>query len=148
MQEQGLQEFLDMQNRQAGIEKFRLAQIVWPPLKFDKSYQNVLKQLDSAEKQAVVIIYLKDSATSQEVNELMAEMRAVKGVKDVKFISKEESLAIYKERNKDHPALLELVTPNILPSYIDVYLSDFSVRDVVEQKARSRSFIEEVIQSL
>ena len=65
----------------------------------------------------------------------------------MKFISQEDALKMYKETNKNEPALLELIQPNILPQSVEVYLDDFTVRNQVEQIAKSRSFVTEVIQS-
>lgn len=72
------------------------------------------------ESKPQVIVFFKEGATSQDVsaieNALLGESRVTK----TKFVSKEEALQIYQEKNKSDPALLELVTANILPASLEV----------------------------
>lgn len=72
------------------------------------------------ESKPQVIAFFKEGATSQDVslieNALSQDTKVIK----TKFISKEEALQIYRERNKNDPALLELVTANILPASLEI----------------------------
>lgn len=72
------------------------------------------------ESKPQVIAFFKEGTTAQDVsaieNALMGESRVTK----LKFVSKEEALQIYQEKNKSDPALLELVTANILPASLEV----------------------------
>ncbi|MBI3103939.1 ABC transporter permease [Candidatus Daviesbacteria bacterium] len=72
------------------------------------------------ESKPQVIVFFKEGTTSQDVsaieNALLEESRVTK----TKFVSKEEALQIYQEKNKSDPALLELVTANILPASLEV----------------------------
>lgn len=72
------------------------------------------------ESKPQVIAFFKDGATGRDVaiiqNALSQEARVV----ETKFVSKEEALTIYRERNKSDPALLELVTASILPASLEI----------------------------
>ncbi|KKU03450.1 MAG: Cell division protein [Candidatus Amesbacteria bacterium GW2011_GWB1_47_26] len=58
--------------------------------------------------------------TPQAVDLIKTNLQATNLVADVKYISKEEALKLYKELNKSDPLLLEAVTANMLPASIEV----------------------------
>ncbi len=72
------------------------------------------------ESKPQAIAFFKEGTTEQDVsaieNALIQESRVTK----VKFVSKEDALNIYRERNKNDPALLELVTASILPASLEI----------------------------
>lgn len=58
--------------------------------------------------------------TPQAVDLIKANLQATNLVSEVKYISKEEALKLYKDLNKSDPLLLEAVTANMLPASIEV----------------------------
>jgi len=79
--------------------------------------QVILKYYESKPQ---VIAFFKDGATSEDVDAISNALNLDEKVKETKFVSKEQALEIYRERNKNDPTLLELVTANILPSSLEV----------------------------
>lgn len=79
--------------------------------------QSILRYFESKPQ---VIAFFKEGTTDQDVsaikNALHQETRVVK----TKFISKDMALQIYREKNKNEPALLELVTADILPASLEI----------------------------
>lgn len=144
----GLKELYEINHREAAIEKIRFAQIIWPFLKLDKGYQDLLNQLAAIEQRSAVTIYLKSNSSAQDINALVSELKTIKGVREVKYISQEEALENYKDQNKADPILQELVTKDVLPQSIDIYLDDDGARDKVEKVAKSKTYVSEVLQSL
>ncbi len=146
---EGTKEFYDRKNRKVAIEKIRLAQTIWPPLRFDKSYQYFLGELKTAEQRAAVYIYPEEDATSEDIGALVSELEAITGVREVKFISRDDVFKTYletfKQANKNEPSSLEL-SQTFLPQLIEVYLDDFTVRNQVEQIAKSKFFVTVVTQ--
>lgn len=67
-----------------------------------------------------VIAFFKDNTTDEDFQKLDRALKATGRVTQVKFVSKDEALKIYQERNKNEPALLELVTASILPASLEV----------------------------
>lgn len=132
-------------NRSEALKKARLSVTLWP---LDDTHRNWLGNLEELENRSAIIIFLKENTRQEEIQQLEKEIESIKGVKEVKFISREEVLRIYKETNKEEPALLELVTANVLPASIEVYLDDFTLRDKIEQLAKGKPFVTEVIQGL
>jgi len=145
------------QNLQLGkpttaLQKYEEAQKKWPPIKYDKEFQNKVDKA-KAEKEKIkekvaISIFLKGGVTDVKAQSLIEEIKAINGVREVKFISKEEALEMYKERNRDEPLLLEFITEDILPTTIEVYLDDFSVINEVTQLAESRTIVESVVKEV
>lgn len=72
------------------------------------------------ESKPQVIAFFKDGTTNQDVSAIDNALHQEARVTKTKFISKEEALQIYRERNKSDPTLLELVTANILPASLEI----------------------------
>ena len=64
-----------------------------------------------------VSVYLKDSVTEQQSNQLIADLKKVENVKSIEYVSKEQAFDIYKELNKDKPLLLEMISSNTFCSF-------------------------------
>ncbi|KKU29335.1 MAG: Cell division protein FtsX [Candidatus Amesbacteria bacterium GW2011_GWA2_47_11b] len=58
--------------------------------------------------------------TPQAVDLIKTNLLATGLVADVKYVSKEDALKLYKDLNKSDPLLLEAVTANMLPASIEV----------------------------
>jgi cell division transport system permease protein len=73
-----------------------------------------------------VIAYLKDDAPTNEINELVGIITSTGEVKDIKYVSKEEALKIYRQSVGNDPLLLGTVTDlgevtaDILPSSLEI----------------------------
>lgn len=85
------------------------------------------KVLTYLEQKPQVIVFFNDTVTKQDqVQELMDNLQATGKTAEVKFVSKEEALEIYRERSKNDPLLLELVTANTLPTSVEVSAKNVS----------------------
>ena len=72
------------------------------------------------ESKPQVIIFFKEGTTSQDVSAIENALKQEGRVTSTKFVSKEDALEIYRERNKNDPMLLELVTASILPASLEI----------------------------
>lgn len=72
------------------------------------------------ESKPQVIAFFKDGTRPEDVEAIQQALAQEERVAKIKYVSKEEALQIYRERNKNDPALLELVTANILPASLEV----------------------------
>lgn len=79
--------------------------------------QAALKYFESKPQ---VIAFFKEGTTSEDVSVIENALKQESRVAKTKFVSKEEALKIYREKNKSDPALLELVTANILPASLEI----------------------------
>lgn len=79
------------------------------------------KLLVYLEHKPQVIAFFNDTVTSEDqVRDLENQLKAGGKVNAVTFVSKDQALAIYKDRNKSDPLLLELVSANTLPASLEV----------------------------
>ncbi|OGE65111.1 hypothetical protein A3I48_02530 [Candidatus Daviesbacteria bacterium RIFCSPLOWO2_02_FULL_36_7] len=72
------------------------------------------------ESKPQVIAFFKEGTTDTDVSAIENALQQETRVTNTKFVSKEDALQIYREKNKSDPALLELVTANILPASLEI----------------------------
>lgn len=103
------------------------------------------KILQYYESKPQAIAFFKDGTTTNDINAIKSSLEETGKVTSLKFVSKEEALAIYKERNKDKPILLELVTANILPASLEI--SAYSPTDLkpISEILKKEPVVEEVV---
>lgn len=92
-----------------------------------------------------VTAFFKDEVKMEQVDNLKEKLNQTGKVKQIKYVSKEEALAIYREQNKADPLLLEMVTANILPASLEVSTLDIAYLGEIAQILRQETGIEEVI---
>lgn len=104
---------------------------------------NVLKYFETKPE---ITLFLKDSITENGIDTIKKDLQTYQGIKAVSYVSKEKALEIYKEQNKDNPLLTEMVTASILPSSIEVTVSDPKVLEVIYQNYSTKTdVIDEII---
>jgi len=93
-----------------------------------------------------VTIFLKDGLDRSIVENLQQELSNYPSVKEIKFISKEKALDIYREQNKSNPLLTEMVTASILPASFEVTVSDPKVlSQIAENFSIKTTQVDEII---
>ena len=97
------------------------------------------------ESKPQVTAFFRNEAKQEDINSLESKLKDSGKVSSVKFVSKKEALAIYKEQNKNDPLLLDLVTADILPSSLEI--STYKIGDLsqVSDTLKGSSIISEVI---
>lgn len=113
--------------------------------------QRILQYYESKPQ---AIAFFKDNATRDDVSAIEDALKQTGKVKDLQFVSKEEALQIYRDRNKNNPTLLELVTANILPASLEISTNTpadlGSVAEILQQEPVVEEVVvpEDVIQTL
>lgn len=97
------------------------------------------------ESKPQVIAFFKDGTTDQDIQAIQAALGKEERVKNSKFVSKEEALQIYRERNKSDPALLELVTASILPASLEISTKSPEDLSAVAELLKKEPVISDVI---
>jgi len=82
----------------------------------------VNEMASSFESKVSVQVFLKDDAVPADVQALQASIRKMPNVKSISYVTKEQALAIFKERTKNTPQLVEQLRNNPLPASIEVAL--------------------------
>lgn len=106
------------------------------------------------ESKPQVIAFFKEGTTDQDINAIQNALKQETRVTKTKFVSKEEALQIYKDKNKNDPTLLELVTANILPASLEISTRDpqdlAGVADILKKEPVTSDVVvpEDVVQTL
>lgn len=75
-----------------------------------------------------ISVYLDDTITPEQRDDLLSDLRALPNVEEVKYLSKDEALDRYKEQNADNPELLNAIsqTDNPLPATVQLKPKDLN----------------------
>lgn len=93
-----------------------------------------------------ITIFLKDGLDQPTVESVQKELAAYPGIKEIRYISKEKALSLYKEMNKDNPLLTEMVTASILPASFEVSAYNPKVLEVIAQSFSAKTqVVDEII---
>lgn len=81
-----------------------------------------------------VIAFLKDGASQDEIAALQHKLEGDSRVKEIKYVSKEEALSIYKKATSNNPLLGQLVSPSIFPASLEFSVTDLSfAQNIIDQ---------------
>jgi len=106
------------------------------------------------ESKPQITAFFTEEKKEEEIKSLEEKLKATGQVASIKYVSKEEALAIYKEEFKSDPLLLEMVTANMLPASLEVsakdpkYLGDLAKILKAEPATQEVVYQEDVINSL
>ena len=103
------------------------------------------KLLTYLEQKPQVIAFFNDSIIrSDQVGQLRDKLKSTGKVASVKFVSKDQALKIYQQRNKSDPLLLELVTANTLPASLEVSAQNVSDLPSLYEILKDTKNVEEI----
>jgi len=106
----------------------------------------IVKTLNYFETKPEITIYLKDGLDNSAIENLKTELANYKNIKEVRFISKEKALEIYRQQNQGNADLTEMVTASILPASVEVTVSDPAVLEQIYQNYATRTdVVDEII---
>jgi len=97
------------------------------------------------ESKPQVIAFFKEGTTDADVSAIKNALSQEPRVTNTKYVSKEEALKIYREKNKSDPALLELVTASILPASLEISTNDPKDLQPVAEILKKEPAVSEVI---
>lgn len=106
------------------------------------SSQTVLRYFESKPQ---VIAFFKEGTTNQDVSTIEGALHQEVRVTKTKYVSKEGALKIYREKNKNDPALLELVTANILPASLEISTKNPEDLSPIAEILKKEPVVSEVI---
>ncbi len=104
--------------------------------------QQILKYYESKPQ---AIAFFKDGTTDSDVKIIQNALSQTGKVSSFKYVSKDEALQIYKERNKNNPLLLELVTANILPASLEISTITPDDLKLVAEIVKKEPVVEDVV---
>ncbi len=95
---------------------------------------NVFRAIQLAEEKVEIAAYLTEDLSESEILKLKERVRAIQGVEEVAYISKEKALAWLRQELKREPELLEALETNPLPPSLEVRV----IRELRNPSALSR----------
>lgn len=104
--------------------------------------QLILKYYESKPQ---AIAFFKDNTSQSDIQAIEGALNQTGKVTSLNYVSKEQALQIYRDRNKDNPTLLELVTANILPSSLEISASNPEDLEPIADVLRKEPVVEEVV---
>lgn len=96
------------------------------------------------ETQPQIIAFLKNEATPDQVSALQRELQADPRIKDVKYVTKEQALGIYKQATADKPVLSQLVSPSVFPASLEFSVSDLQFAQDVIKETQAKDTVSQV----
>lgn len=91
-----------------------------------------------------VIAYLKNDATVDQVSLLQRKLESDSRVENVKYVSKEKALSIYKEATAGNPLLSAFVSPKVFPASLEFSLANLTFAQEVIEQIKKEAAVEEV----
>lgn len=103
------------------------------------------RMLTYLERKPQVIAFFNDTITSEsQVQDIEDQLKTTGKLAGLNFVSKEQALNIYRERNKSDPLLLELVSSNTLPTSLEVSAKSVSDLPALYDLLKSEKNVEEI----
>lgn len=103
------------------------------------------KLLQYFESRPQVTAFFKQTASKEQLEQYQQELKNDAMVKDVRYISQDEALEIYKQQSGSDPTLLELVTADILPPSLEVSTNRLEDLAPISEKLAQLEGIDEVV---
>ncbi|KKS71269.1 hypothetical protein A3A14_00750 [Candidatus Daviesbacteria bacterium RIFCSPLOWO2_01_FULL_43_38] len=97
------------------------------------------------ESKPQAIAFFKDGTTETDIQAIQNALSQTGKITQFKYVSKEEALEIYRERNKSNPTLLELVTANILPASLEISTQTPDDLKPIAEIVKREPVVEEVV---
>ncbi len=91
-----------------------------------------------------IISFLKSEADANALQAFQNKLASDNRIKDIKYVSKEEALDIYKKATEDNPLLAELVNPSIFPASLEFSVNDINLAEVVIDEVKQEAVVDQV----
>ncbi len=105
---------------------------------------NINAVLKDVEQKVEISVYLKDTASADDIETMQNEIVEMVEVKDSQFISKDEALKRLKEDLKEHEELIKDLPANPLPASFEISLKNPEEVALVAQRFEGRPIVDEV----
>ncbi len=108
-------------------------------------FLNINSVLDLIEDQNVVMVYIKDDATEAQTDTLKVQLLDMENVEDdIVFVSREEAFERQKAAYGDKAALLDGLSPSILPNAYKVKVADLERFDETVNRIKALESVLEI----
>ncbi|MFW6148557.1 MAG: permease-like cell division protein FtsX [Atribacterota bacterium] len=105
---------------------------------------NINLVMKDIESQLVAVAYLRDNISETEINQLVKNTRELEGVKEVRYISKEDAFQQLKDDLNEQEEMLAGIPENPLPSSLEILVTEAEFLEEIAFQLTQYSGIEEV----
>lgn len=100
--------------------------------------------LKNLESQLEIVVYLEDNISKAELNNLKSNITSIDGVKEVKFVSKEEAYQCLLKNLGEQKDILSAIEVNPLPASFEIQVKDPKVIEQIANRIAEFKKVEEV----
>jgi len=100
--------------------------------------------LKNLESQLEIVVYLEDNISKAELNNLKSNITSIDGIKEVKFVSKEEAYQRLSEDLGEQKDILSAIEANPLPASFEIQVKDPKVIEQIANRIVEFKKVEEV----
>jgi len=104
----------------------------------------ILEHFEAA-PQVIAFFERGQDLSEAEIIKIKNELEATGKLADFKYVSVHEAEAIYREKNKDEPLLLELVSYKILPPSIEISATEINALSELKGVLESQPGVEDIV---
>ncbi len=104
-------------------------------LDYCENYERFIEVIDTIEKSGIRV-FVMNEATDKEIAKFGEELKQIKGVRSVKFVSKEEAYNQMKKGLGEREGVMEGLDSSIFPASYMVELTNISKFDDVEKEIK------------
>ncbi len=97
------------------------------------------------ESRPQVTAFFRDTAIETDLDTLKKSITQTISVENMRYISKDDALGIYRKQNEGNPLLLEMVTADILPASLEVSAKNVADLETVAGIMQKSPAVEEVV---
>lgn len=97
------------------------------------------------ESRPQVTAFFRDTAIEADLDTLKNSITQAISVENMRYISKDDALGIYRKQNEGNPLLLEMVTADILPASLEVSAKNVADLETVAGIMQKSPAVEEVV---
>jgi len=100
--------------------------------------------LKNLESQLEIVVYLEDNISKAELNNLKSNITSIDGIKEVKFVSKEEAYQNLLKNLGEQKDILSAIEKNPLPASFEIQVKDPKVIEQIANRIAEFKKVEEV----
>ena len=104
-------------------------------------YLNITEALDVIGAQNVIMVFIEDGSSEDQMNQLRLQLEALDNVGDVEFVAKEDALQRQKEEYGEKAALLDGLPDDILPDAYKVTVKDLEQFDATAETIKGLEYV-------
>jgi len=100
--------------------------------------------LKNLESQLEIVVYLEDNMPQAEINNLKSNITSIDGIKEVKFVSKEEAYQYLLKNLGEQKDILSAIEKNPLPASFEIQIKDPKMIEQIANQITKFIKVEEV----